>query len=315
MLVINELLDSFREFQTILSASAKSMSLNSSSIFRRDVCQVKPESLIVDYSAPSYSGTQELNNGHFSLFDNINVEQTINFLKKDGFFLGINLPQDVVQEIWQFAIHTPCYGNGKTNLGFYYADKEQAQAKYGNALVSGNYYNTALLCPAIKKLERDSLLLEIARQYLEAEPVHQANQLRWNFPVESTIYERRQAVQMFHCDSDDRRSLKFSFYITDVDLCSSPHVCVRRSHGKKKLSPHLLQRGLSFQEITKYYGYKNIVPICGKAGFGFVEETGCFHKETPPGSKDRLLLQIEFAVKNYGNQNEVRENSQLEFLL
>ncbi|HEY9742032.1 MAG TPA: hypothetical protein V6C90_16215, partial [Coleofasciculaceae cyanobacterium] len=69
------------------------------------------------------------------------------------------------------------------------------------------------------------------------------------------------------------------------------------------------------QEITKYYGYKNIVPICGKAGFGFVEDTGCFHKGTPSGSKDRLLLQIEFAVKNYGNPNDVREASQLEFLL
>lgn len=315
MLVINELFDSVREFQTILSTSAKSLNLNPLTIFRRDVGQVKPESFIVDSSSPSYSGIKKINDERFSIFENTNVDETINFLKKDGFSLGINLPQDVVQEIWQFAIHMPCYGNGQTNLGFYYADKEQAQAKYGNPLVSGSYYNTALLCPAIKKLERDSLLIEIARQYLEAEPVHQGNQLGWSFPVESTIYERRQAVQMFHCDSSNRRSLKFFFYITDVDLCSSPHVCVRRSHAKKKLSHLLLQRGLSFQEITKYYDYKNIVPICGKAGFGFVEDTGCFHKETPPGSKERLLLQIEFAVKDYGSQNDVREASQLECFL
>ncbi|HEY9653193.1 MAG TPA: phytanoyl-CoA dioxygenase family protein, partial [Coleofasciculaceae cyanobacterium] len=118
--------------------------------------------------------------------------------------------------------------------------------------------------------------------------------LWWNFPVESTIYERRRNAQMFHYEPHNRRSLKFLFYLTDVDLCSSPHVCVRGSHIKKKLAHRLFYGGRSHPEIVNYYGYKNIVPICGRAGFGFVEDAACFHKATPPGSKDRLILELTY---------------------
>lgn len=256
---------------------------------------------------------KKLSQSSSSIFDNINFKQIVKDLKIHGFHLGTNLPRYLIQEIMQFAIDTPCYANGNTNLGFYYPDKEQAQAKYESLFTSGVYYNTALHCPAIKKLESDSLLLEVAAKYLRAEPIHQGNQLSWNFPIESTFYERRQAAQVFHCNLPDRRSLKFVFYITDVGLCSSPYVCVQSSHIKK-LSKQSLHKGLSFKQAVHYYGYKNIVPICGKAGFGFVQDTGCFHKETSPGSTERLVLQIEFAAKDYGiqNQNDIREASQLQ---
>ena len=59
MLVINELFDSFREFQTMLSTSVKSMNLNPSENFMRDISQVKPESLIVESSSPKCSVTKK----------------------------------------------------------------------------------------------------------------------------------------------------------------------------------------------------------------------------------------------------------------
>jgi hypothetical protein len=55
--------------------------------------------------------------------------------------------------------------------------------------------------------------------------------------------------------------------------------------------------------------------MCGKAGFGFVEDTLCFHNETPTSSKDRLLLEIKFAAKDYGIQNDLTEASKLECIL
>jgi hypothetical protein len=266
-------------------------------------------------SSRSYREIKNPAHSRYSVFENLKVDKTIDFLKKDGFSLGINLHQDVVREILGFAMGTPCYGNRKTNLGFYYSEKEQAQTQHGNPFTIGSYYNTALLCSAIKKPESAPILLEIAAKYLEAEPVHQGNQLWWSFAVESTVYERRRAAQVFQDDLDKCRLLKFCFYITDVDLCSSPHVCVRGSHVKKKLSHRLVRRGRSHQEITEYYGYENIVPICGKAGFGFVKDTACFHKGTAPSSKDRLTLEIQFALKDYEMPNDLREASQLECLL
>ncbi|HEY9596623.1 MAG TPA: phytanoyl-CoA dioxygenase family protein, partial [Cyanophyceae cyanobacterium] len=213
----------------------------------------------------------------------------------DGFALGINLAQSIRQEIYEFALTMPCYGNGNPNLEFYYSEKDQIQAKHGSPIFRGNYLNSDFLCPAIKQLGNNPTLLEIATKYLETDSVRHEHQLWWNFPVESTIYERRRNAQMFHYEPYNRRSLKFLFYLTDVDLCSSPHVCVRGSHIKKKLAHRLFYGGRSHPEIVNYYGYKNIVPICGKAGFGFVEDTACFHKATPPGSKDRLILELTYS--------------------
>jgi hypothetical protein len=279
-----------------------------------EICKSRTGKFISrSFSRSNYEVDQPSIKSH-SMLENVNIDETLISLKKDGFYLGINLSQDVVQEIRNFAIHTPCYGNRKTNLGFYYPDKKQAQAKQGSNFDVGSYDNTALNCPGIKKLETDSILLEIATKYLKAEPVHQGNHLWWSFAVESSLFDRRRADQVFHSDLQNSRCLRFSFYLTDVDLCCSPHVCVRGSHIKKKLSHLFLRRGLSEQKIRDYYGYENIVPICGKAGLGFVEDTLCCHKANPPGSNDRLILQIEFAARDYKRPNDLRDASQLEFI-
>jgi hypothetical protein len=233
----------------------------------------------------------------------VDIPEILDSLKKDGFSLGINLPSELISEIWTFANRTLCYGNNDPSLGFYYSEKEQAQTKYGSIFKMGDYYKKTSLCPVIKQLGNDPILLKIAARYLDSEAVHQGNQLRWNFPLESPIHEPGQSPQMFHREGNKRRVLKFLFYITDVDLCSNPHVCVRGSHikkelFKKELSPVYRRREYSYQEITEYYGYQNIVPICGRAGLGFVEDMRCFHRKASPGSKDRLTLQIKFGVKD-----------------
>lgn len=81
---------------------------------------------------------------------------------------------------------------------------------------------------------------------------------------------------------------------------------------KKKLA-HILSffRRRSDQGIVEDYGAENVVPICGPAGFGFVEDTFCFHKATPPTRRDRLMLQIQFALNDYENNNDLVDSSLL----
>jgi hypothetical protein len=292
MLIIHPLLDSWREFQSLLSERAKDSTLNLLKALPYNINQFK--ALTNNPQSLGYVPPKKLINSSESISE-VNLDTTLHSLKLDGFFLGTNLQKNLVQEIWKFAINTPCYGNGNKSAEFYYHDQEQVKVQE-KSLAFASYSNAALLCPGIKKLTSDPILLEIAANYLEAKPIYQESQLWWNFPVKSSIYERRHAVQKFHYHNDYRR-LRFLFYITDVDLCSSPHISVRGSHLKKTLSHRFLTRGCSQPEIRKYYGYENIVPICGKAGFGFAENPLCFHKENPPGSKDRLTLQIEFATR------------------
>lgn len=42
-----------------------------------------------------------------------------------------------------------------------------------------------------------------------------------------------------------------------------------------------------------------MISICGTAGFGFIEDPFCFHKGTIPVCRDRLILEVKFASKNY----------------
>ena len=145
-------------------------------------------------------------------------------------------------------------------------------------------------------------LLAIAAKFLGTPPVHVASELWWSFPVTATLSEQLQAAQVFHYDLDDYRFIKFFFYLTDVDLSSGPHVLLRGSHKNKKLSHQLLGvrcASKGDREIVECYGADNLIAICGSAGLGFAEDSTCFHKGTLPTEKERLLLQIEYAINNY----------------
>lgn len=248
----------------------------------------------------------EVNN---SVFPQIDLDEAVRQIKQDGFYSGLQLPKKLVEEIVEFAKNTVCYGNRKSKLGFYYQHKAAIETQSEKNIKVGCYFNTAKLCPAIAKLQNDSQLLAIAARYLEKEPIHQGNQLWWSFAGESSDWERRQNAQMFHYDLDDYKFLKFFFYLTDVDEKSGPHICVRSSHKHKKLSHTLLRKREEDKDIINYYGEDSLVTICGKAGFGFVEDPLCFHKGLTPTERDRLLLQIEFATTDYGMQNDNREIS------
>ncbi|MBD2615072.1 MAG: hypothetical protein FWK04_22465 [Nostoc sp. GBBB01] len=241
-----------------------------------------------------------------SCFPDLNVDEVVNYLKTEGIYLGIQLPENIVQEIVEFAYSTPCYGNRKTDMGFFYHKKKHAQIKLGKNFIIGSYFNTGLLCPAIKKLQNEPKLLAIAAAFLNAEPKHQGNLMWWSFSGNATYLEQSQAAQLFHYDLDDYGCVKFFFYLTDVDDGSGPHVCVRGSHNHKKWSHLWLRKRETDEDIVNYYGSESLVKICGKAGLGFVEDPLCFHKGITPTHQDRLILQIEFARNDYGMQHDLR---------
>jgi len=232
-----------------------------------------------------------------SIFKTIDLNETILSLKEKGISRNLNLPAQIIQEIRDLALTKPCHETNNPRFSFDASEKEQVMMQTGKQLIRGIYDNTILSCPTIKKLETDSTLLAIAATYLNAEPIHQDTQLWWSFAVESTLYERRQEAQRFYRATNNPCSLTFYFYLTDVDLCSNPHVCVLESHRKKKLAYRFLSKDYSLQDISKYYGYPNITSICGKAGFGFVEDARCVRKKSSPSSSDRLTLELKFTAK------------------
>jgi hypothetical protein len=240
-----------------------------------------------------------------SYFQNVDVDSVVETLRQDGLCLDIYLPQAAVQEILEYAYSTPCFASSaiaerSPDLGFYYHQKSEAEKSLSKKIALARYFNTGSDCPAIQKLQSDPVLLEIARKYLDAKPVHQGNRLYWNFATKLTRQEKSATACMFHYDVDDYRCLKFFFYLTNVDELGGPHVCVRGSHKKKKLKHFLLRKREEDQDIVDYYGADAVEIICGQPGYGFVEYPLCFHKATAPIDHDRLLLQVQFARNDYG---------------
>ncbi|MEM8779293.1 MAG: hypothetical protein AAGF26_10565, partial [Cyanobacteria bacterium P01_G01_bin.49] len=154
----------------------------------------------------------------------------------------------------------------------------------------------------IEKIAQDCQLIEIAAQYFGTKPAYLGSRLWWSFVTATTSYQRRKAAQFFHYDLDDYCFLKFFFYLTDITSNSGPHVYMVGTHRQKKLCHQLLRKRYGDSEIFAAYDRDNLRILCGKSGFGFVEDTFGFHKGLPPVTEPRLVLQIEYATKNYGMQ-------------
>ena len=250
------------------------------------------------YQAPDLDRYREAD----SLFANLEVEQAVVSLQEHGYYLGLKLPPDILQEISHFAYQSKIQARNHPEIDFIYADRERTIKNSGVAFVQGTYPNARIQIPALNKLENDSKLNKIAALYFNCEPVHIRTDLSWCFVAERSLYEKNGDAQiLFHYDLDDYHALKFFFFLTDVDCAGGPHVCIQGSHKQKKLIHQFSWLiGRSDSEAIDYYGTENLVSICGRAGFGFAEDPFCFHRGTPPTKRDRLMLQVEFAVNNYG---------------
>lgn len=235
-----------------------------------------------------------------SLFEQLDVDSVTKILKEDGFYLNINLPEKTRQDIQDFAKNAIYFGDGNPNFCFLMADKEKIESKSGQKFRFAYNFNSSWLCPAIKQVENDPKLWQIAAKYLEANPMLVSSQIWWTFPIEEAVNEPKVGGLRFHYDLEGYSSLKFMFYLTDVDSSSSYHICVKGSHKKKKLREQFsLSRNRDDQYIINYYGSENVITISEPAGSGFAEDPYCFHKGTIPVNKERLILEIKFALNNY----------------
>ncbi|AFY72162.1 hypothetical protein Pse7367_3947 (plasmid) [Thalassoporum mexicanum PCC 7367] len=264
-------------------------------------------------SCPATQLTNEENDHVENVCTGLEPTKIVTVLNQDGIYTGLSLSQSMQQELWQFAHTHPCYGNLEPDQGFYYADKAKAEQRSGRLFFSAQYFNTSRLCSAIRRLGNDRQLVSIAQSYLGAKPIFTGSRLWWNFAIDDhTVYDPNYAITFFHYDLDDYACLRFFFYLTAVDEQAGPHVCVRGSHVNKKLA-YLLSpvKRRSDDYVQQHYGTENLVSVCGAAGFGFAEDTFCIHKATRPLRGDRLMLQIQFALHDYGMHNDFKDDSRL----
>jgi len=248
-----------------------------------------------------------------SVFEQLNVDNVVERLRNDGVYQDITLPQNILQDIQNFSGQANYFGNGNPQLSFSFSEKAKVEEKYGEKFRFGYHFNPSTYCSAIKSLERDPKLWEIAAKYLlVAKPVFAGTIMWWSFvtQVMENADERIKFGQgVFHYDLEDYRCLKFMFYMTEVDFFDGPHVYIKGSHRKKKIKHQLsLIRDRADEDIIDYYGIENLLTIRGKAGFGFAEDPFVFHKGNIPTYNDRLILELKFVRNDYSANNFANKN-------
>lgn len=231
------------------------------------------------------------------------LTDVVDVLRAEGYFVGLTLRPDLALALAQRARATTCYADRDPERPLPPGFRERAPSPGARAPRVASYLDQQEGWPEFQTLLHDRALRAIAHAYLGHLPVYLRSDLTWSFPSAGLSHrERLSNAQVFHCDINDFRTLKFFFYLTDVDLGSGPHAYLKKSPMPRTLHHQLLgQRcaSLSEEALLASYPENDVVTICGRAGTGFAGDPYYFHRGTSPTTDTRLLLQLEFGIRRY----------------
>jgi hypothetical protein len=232
-----------------------------------------------------------------TLFPDANIGHIIETVAEEAVFIGLNLPTDIVAEIESFARSEPLHANYDPNgPTFRHADVRWGKIPDARSVPIGGIHEPSR-CPAVRAVVDDPVLRAIVTGYLGHKPRQIMTILHWSFASDFTDDERRKLghhVIDYHYDVGGYNFVYASFYITDTDRNSGAHVMMKRSHNKKPLRMLMGSAVASQDAVRRQYGIKNEITIEGAAGTGFVQDTSCYHRATPPIQRDRLILAVRF---------------------
>ena len=252
-----------------------------------------------------------------TLFPNLDRRAFVRDLRDKGAAFGLTLPADMVQEIREWAARNPSFVDRMNDRGVRPGEHALAQQRLGKPILLTQYFNARTGCPAVARLANDPALRWIAAAYLGSAPTFVGTNLWWTYPVNATAEDRDLHAHLFHRDVDDFSFFKFFFYLTDVHPGEGAHVLVLGSQRRPPARSFADQwniRRYSDAEVQATYDPRDIVEVTGPAGVGFAENTLCIHKGTTPVNNARLLLQLQYALFDYGNMHDERDPEQLAYL-
>lgn len=217
-------------------------------------------------------------------------------LIKNGYVVFSNrIPVELVEKIRSFALHCPTRMAPKYEEPICF-DPNHIQSEIYRFDQQDLANNTD-----IQELIMDPTFINIARKYLECEPIFDFPAMWWSTPFLKNASE--EAAQLFHFDLDRLKWLKIFIYLTDVTLENGPHQFIRGSHTPGSKPSALLKRGyarIQDEDIFKYHNKNDLRIVTGDAGTVFAEDTKCWHKGTPLILGNRLVLELQYTSSLFG---------------
>jgi hypothetical protein len=207
---------------------------------------------------------------------------------------GVELAEDRIAGLLEFAKA----GEYIANEGRRYTLEEVRSAR----LTDGSPVAIAQVADPLRShdvqaIAYDESLLRTVTSYLGYAPRHVRARLVRSLPVECTLEQRRRQNQTveFHFDVDGFNFVYASFYLLPTSASNGAHVMALGSHNRKPLRWLLSTARRTDAEIVRYYGSDSIITIEGPPGYGFIQDTSCYHKALAPRSGERLMLQIRYS--------------------
>lgn len=248
-----------------------------------------------------------------TVFPQLSIDDVERALRRDGIARGgFQLPAPMLAEIRAFADQAPRFGNLNRTWGFRAGERAIAEERAKTSFAVGHYFNL-YSCPSIRALQEDPFFDELAKRYIGPHGRLLRTHMWWSYPNTSADAQR-QFAQQFHFDLDDYRFFKLFFYITPVDQGAGPHVYVAGTHRNKAIRHKWPMRRLTDEDVHGEYPSPCFITLTGAAGEGFLEDTHGIHKGTPPTTGERLLLELEFASRDYGVVSDRFTDSELQMI-
>ena len=244
------------------------------------------------------SNQYDLSNSIISNLNPVRVNEIVNEIEENGLFIFPEKVDDkVCQNLIQLAKETKCnlmpnprkLPPQKPNFEFPKAVKYQIPE------------NDLLKNETVQRLLIDQGFIAIASSYLKSIPLLDFVTSWWSFPSEKPSNE---IAQLYHCDMDRLKFIKFFIYLTDVNENNGPHCYVRKSH---KVLPIPLRKDRRFtdNEIKEIFPSEDILELTAPKGTLMAIDTRGIHKGLVLKKDYRLIFQIEFANSLFGKNTPI----------
>ena len=239
---------------------------------------------------------ERLNISKVSVLSPVQVDQCADNIRKTGVHLGLHLQEDVVKTIRSFADSNLCT-EPKHNGFFFASDIRYGRLNGKDRRVMRGLVNNIDKCPIVDTIVSDRMLIEIARKYLGYYPTLITRHLTWSFASDLDEVEIRKLYPPtnFHYDVAGLNFVTASFFITDVDENTGPHIMIEKSHNRKPLQMLFRSNIQKETDVWRYYDRSEQLMIKGNAGFGFFQDPSCIHRLKLPTNSNRLILQIRYS--------------------
>lgn len=223
------------------------------------------------------------------------VDDIVQALEEKSVSLCMTIPEEACQKLVEMSKQSKL-GHDSCPEAFYYHDIHDHRLPNGKPAILVDVLD-AHSYPLVQDIVSDEHVLLALERYMGYRPTKADSRIVWSFVCPWGDKERIEAGQtiVYHFDSYDYNFVYAFYYLTKVDHSIGAHMMVCGSHGKKAMSWLLRTASQPEDVLVARYGANSLLTLEGPPGYGFLQDSSCYHKALTPISADRFILIIRYS--------------------